>query len=79
MKSEPYACDICEMMFVNEKELGKHKALVHTASNERMYQCQSCNEFFGSREEFKKHSIELHSENPNAGKAMTTNAEEKEK
>ena len=61
MKSEPYACDICEMIFVNEKELAKHKALVHATNSENMFQCQSCNAFFYSKEKFKNHIAELHS------------------
>jgi uncharacterized C2H2 Zn-finger protein len=79
MKSEPYSCDICEMMFVNEKELAKHKAVVHTANNEKMFQCQSCNAFFDSREKFKKHTVELHSEkyHYNIGKTIRENTKKK--
>ncbi len=65
MKSEPYGCDSCGMIFINEKELAKHTALVHTTNNdEKMFQCQSCNAFFGSREEFKRHALEVHSRKP---------------
>jgi uncharacterized C2H2 Zn-finger protein len=64
MKSKPYVCDVCGMIFVNEKELTKHTALVHATNSEKMFQCQSCNAFFGSREEFKRHALEVHSGKP---------------
>jgi uncharacterized C2H2 Zn-finger protein len=66
MKSEPYRCDICGMIFVNEKELVKH-------SEQKMFQCQSCNAFFESKEDFEKHAIQ-HSKksNYNIGKTATT-------
>jgi uncharacterized C2H2 Zn-finger protein len=74
MKSEPYRCDICGMIFVNEKELVKHSELVHATSNDqKMFQCQSCNAFFESKEDFEKHAIQ-HSKksNYNIGKTATT-------
>jgi uncharacterized C2H2 Zn-finger protein len=62
MKPEPYTCDICGMVFVNEKELSKHSELVHATSNDqKMFQCQSCSKFFDSKEDFEKHAIQ-HSE-----------------
>ena len=59
MQSEPYRCNMCEMIFVNPEELAKHKKVVHV--NEK-YQCQSCNKFFENKLEFEKHTFEIHSE-----------------
>jgi uncharacterized C2H2 Zn-finger protein len=65
MKSEPCSCDICEMVFVNEKELTKHRMLVHAPNyDEKMFQCQSCSKFFDSKEDFEKHAFQ-HSEKSN--------------
>ena|SRR5918995_7132321 len=67
-------CDICGMVFVNEKELAKHRALVHPIDNDqKMFQCQSCSKFFDSKEDFAKHAIEAHNEkfNYNIGKTVT--------
>jgi uncharacterized C2H2 Zn-finger protein len=56
-------CDICGMVFINEKELAKHRALVHSIDNDqKMFQCQSCSKFFDSKEDFAKHAIEVHNE-----------------
>jgi uncharacterized C2H2 Zn-finger protein len=45
------------MVFVNEKELAKHRTLFHaTDSDEKMFQCQSCSKFFDSKEDFEKHA-----------------------
>ena len=80
MKSEPYSCNICGMIFVNKKELAKHGALVHaTNKDEKMFQCQSCSMFFSSKEDFERHAIEAHSEksNYNIGKTMTGDIMEK--
>ena len=74
MKSEPCSCNICGMIFVNKKELAKHRALVHaTNKDEKMFQCQSCSMFFSSKEDFERHAIEAHSEksNYNIGKTTT--------
>jgi uncharacterized C2H2 Zn-finger protein len=59
MQSEPYRCNLCEMIFVNSEELTKHKTVVHI---NKMYQCQSCNKFFANKQEFEKHTIKVHSE-----------------
>jgi uncharacterized C2H2 Zn-finger protein len=59
MQSEPYRCNLCEMVFVNSEELTKHKTVVHI---NKMYQCQSCNQFFANKQEFEKHTIKVHSE-----------------
>jgi uncharacterized C2H2 Zn-finger protein len=59
MQSEPYRCNMCEMVFVNPEELAKHKTVVHI---NKMYQCQSCNKFFANKLEFEKHTIKVHSE-----------------
>ena len=59
MQSEPYRCNLCEMVFINSEELAKHKTVVHI---DKMYQCQSCNRFFANKEEFEKHTIKVHSE-----------------
>ena len=80
MKSEPYGCDTCGMIFINEKELAKHTALVHATNNdEKMFQCQSCNMFLDSKEDFAKHAIEVHSEKSdyNIGKTVTGDIMEK--
>lgn len=58
MQSEPYKCNICNMMFVNSEKLLQHEMIVHV---DRMLQCQSCNKVFTNKEEFKKHEIEIHS------------------
>jgi hypothetical protein len=42
------------MIFVNEKELAKHKALIHTTNNEKMSQYQSCHRFLIAKD-FKKY------------------------
>ena len=62
------------MVFVNEKELAKHRTLVHdTDSDEKMFQCQSCSKFFDSKEDFEKHAIQ-HSEKSSYkyGKTVTS-------
>ncbi len=69
MQSEPYACDICNMVFVNSEKLIQHKMSVHF---NHMLQCQSCNKVFANKEEFKKHEIEIHS-----GSKYTSNLSEK--
>jgi uncharacterized C2H2 Zn-finger protein len=72
---------MCGMMFVNGKELAKHKALVHaTTNNEKLFQCQSCNKFFDSREKFKKHTFELHSgrSHYNIGKTIRKDTKKKQ-
>jgi uncharacterized C2H2 Zn-finger protein len=69
-------CEICGMMFINKKELAKHRELVHPINNdEKMFQCQSCSIFFDSKEEFTKHALETHSEksNFNIAKTVTEN------
>jgi uncharacterized C2H2 Zn-finger protein len=74
MKLSLMECDICGMIFINKKELTKHRVLVHPTNNdEKMFQCQSCSMFFDSKEEFTKHAIEAHSEksNFNIGKTVT--------
>jgi uncharacterized C2H2 Zn-finger protein len=58
MQSEPYACNICNMIFVNSEKLLQHEMIVHI---DQMLQCQSCNKVFTNKEEFKKHEIEIHS------------------
>jgi uncharacterized C2H2 Zn-finger protein len=68
------------MIFVNKKELAKHRALVHaTNKDEKMFQCQSCSMFFSSKEDFERHAIEVHSEksNYNIGKTKTGDIMEK--
>jgi uncharacterized C2H2 Zn-finger protein len=80
MKPEPCSCDICGMIFVNEKELAKHRALVHATDNDqKMFQCQSCSKFFDSKEDFTKHAIETHNEkfDYNIGKTVTEDIIEK--
>jgi uncharacterized C2H2 Zn-finger protein len=58
MKSGRCSCNICGMVFINEKELAKHSSLVHAANNdEKMFQCQSCSKFFDSKEEYENHII----------------------
>ena len=57
MQSQPYKCNICGMIFVNSKELAKHKIDVHI---NKSFQCQSCNKVFGNSQEFEKHAIEVH-------------------
>jgi uncharacterized C2H2 Zn-finger protein len=59
MQSEPYRCNLCEMVFINPEELAKHKKVVHM---NQTIQCQSCNKFFDNKEEFEKHTIQIHSE-----------------
>ena len=81
MKSEPYSCNICGMIFVNKEELAKHRALVHaTNKDEKLFQCQSCNKFFDSREKFKKHTFELHSgrSHYNIGKTIRKDTKKKQ-
>ena len=58
MQSEPYTCDICNMVFVNSEKLLQHEMIVHV---DQMLQCQSCNKVFANKEEFKKHKMEIHS------------------
>lgn len=58
MKSEPYKCNICGMVFINSKQLAKHQLVVHI---DNMYQCQSCDQVFNNKEDFEKHTIEIHS------------------
>ena len=58
MQSEPYKCNICNMMFVNSEKLLQHEMIVHV---DQMLQCQSCNKVFTNKEEFKKHETEIHS------------------
>ena len=58
MQSEPYKCNICNMMFVNSEKLLQHEMIVHV---DQMLQCQSCNKVFTNKQEFKKHEIEVHS------------------
>ena len=58
MQSEPYTCNICNMMFVNSEKLLQHEMIVHV---DQMLQCQSCNKVFTNKEEFKIHEIEIHS------------------
>ena len=50
MQSEPYTCDICNMVFVNSEKLLQHEMIVHV---DQMLQCQSCNKVFANKEEFK--------------------------
>ena len=52
MQPAPYACNICNMIFVNSEKLLQHEMIVHV---DQMLQCQSCNEVFTNKEEFKKH------------------------
>ena len=58
MQSEPYTCNICNIIFVNSEQLLQHEMIVHV---DQMLQCQSCNKVFTNKEEFKKHEIEIHS------------------
>ena len=58
MQSEPYTCNICNMIFVNSEKLLQHEMIVHV---DQMLQCQSCNKVFTNKEEFKIHEIEIHS------------------
>jgi uncharacterized C2H2 Zn-finger protein len=59
MKSEPYRCEICKMVFINSSELAKHQMVVH---KEKMFQCQSCNKVFANEQEFERHTIGVHHE-----------------
>jgi uncharacterized C2H2 Zn-finger protein len=70
MQSEPYTCDICNMVFVNSEKLLQHQMNVHV---DQMLQCQSCNKVFANKEEFKKHEIEIHS-----GSKSSSNLSEKQ-
>ena len=80
MKSEPYLCNICGMIFVNKKELTKHGAFVHaTNKDEKMFKCQSCSMFFSSKEDFERHAIEAHSEKSNYNIGKTTTGDTMEK
>ena len=69
MQSEPYTCNICNIIFVNSEQLLQHKMIVHV---DQMLQCQSCNKVFTNKEEFKKHEIEIHS-----GSKSSSNLSEK--
>lgn len=72
MKLSHMECEICGMIFINKKELSKHRELVHPTNNdEKMFQCQSCSMFFESKEEFAKHALETHSEKSNFNIAKT--------
>ena len=74
MKLSLMECKICGMIFINKKELAKHRELVHPRNNdEKMFQCQSCSMFFDSKEEFAKHALETHSEKSNFN--ITNNTE----
>ena len=70
MQSEPYTCNICNMVFVNSEKLLQHQMNVHI---DQMLQCQSCNKVFASKEEFKNHEIEIHS-----GSKSSSNLSEKQ-
>jgi uncharacterized C2H2 Zn-finger protein len=72
MKLSHMECEICGMIFINIKELARHRELVHPTNNdEKMFQCQSCSMFFDSEEEFAKHALETHSEKSNFNIAKT--------
>jgi len=72
MKLSHMECEICGMIFINKKELAKHRELVHPTNNdEKMFQCQSCSMFFDNKEEFVKHALETHSEKSNFNIAKT--------
>jgi predicted nucleic acid binding AN1-type Zn finger protein len=70
MQSEPYTCNICNIIFVNSEQLLQHEMIVHV---DQMLQCQSCNRVFTNKEEFKKHEIEIHS-----GSKSSSNLSEKQ-
>jgi hypothetical protein len=70
MHSEPYTCNICNIIFVNSEQLLQHEMIVHV---DQMLQCQSCNRVFTNKEEFKKHEIEIHS-----GSKSSSNLSEKQ-
>jgi hypothetical protein len=70
MQSEPYTCNICNIIFVNSEQLLQHEMIVHV---DQMLQCQSCNKVFTNKEEFKKHEIEIHS-----GSRSSSNLSEKQ-
>jgi hypothetical protein len=70
MQSEPYTCNICNIIFVNSEQLLQHEMIVHV---DQMLQCQSCNKVFTNKEEFKKHEIEIHS-----GPKSSSNLSEKQ-
>jgi uncharacterized C2H2 Zn-finger protein len=81
MKSEPYRCGVCSMVFINSNELAKHQMVVH---RKKMFQCQSCNKFFANEKDFGKHIMEVHSGNQQSSSSFVyrhhrSMEEEKEK
>ena len=54
MQSEPYRCNLCEMVFINPEELTKHKTVVHV---NKMYQCNHAISFLLIKKSLK--SIQL--------------------
>jgi|GEM_PF-882811 uncharacterized C2H2 Zn-finger protein len=59
---KPYKCNICGLVFVNPKELLKHKIVLH---GDRIYQCQSCNKIFDTKYKFENHLAEIHDTSQN--------------
>jgi uncharacterized C2H2 Zn-finger protein len=62
--SNRYKCNICDIIFINSKELIKHQMIVHVS---KMFQCQSCNKVFDNKKEFEKHATEIHKNKPSNG------------
>ena len=58
MYSEPFTCEICGLVLINQEKLAEHRAAVHIDGR---LQCQSCGSFYDDKASLDLHATEVHS------------------